>query len=196
MLGRIERMLAALVTRRLSEFANDKRGVSAVEFAMLLPLMLTLYLGGVEVSQGISIDRKVTLTARTVADLVAQVSSIDTAGINAALGAATAIMAPYPDKDAKVTVSVVDIDTNGNAKVKWSSTKNGTARAVGSSVTAPGRAEYAVDVAGLGRGVLQVSAVDRLCGDRHHEPDRSDLHAAAIVGDGDQDLRVWSAAAP
>lgn len=137
MLGRIERVLARLITRRLCEFARDKRGVSAVEFAMLLPLMLTLYLGGVEVSQGISIDRKVTLTARTVADLVAQVSSIDTAGVNAALGAATAVMAPYPDSNAKVTVSVVDIDANGNAKIKWSSTKNGTARAVGSSVTIP-----------------------------------------------------------
>lgn len=137
MLGRIERMLAGLVTKRLSEFARDKRGVSAVEFAMLLPLMLTLYLGGVEVSQGISIDRKVTLTARTVADLVAQVSSIDTTGINAALGAASAVMAPYPDDKAKITVSVVDIDANGNAKVKWSNSKNGTARAVGSSVTLP-----------------------------------------------------------
>ena len=61
---------------------EDERGVSAVEFAMLLPLMLTLYLGGVEVSQGVSIDRKVTLTARTVADLVAQVSSINTTGLN------------------------------------------------------------------------------------------------------------------
>jgi Flp pilus assembly protein TadG len=137
LMSRIEGMLAKLVTRRLSEFARDKRGVSAVEFAMLLPLMLTLYLGGVEVSQGISIDRKVTLTARTVADLVAQVATIDTAGVNAALGAATAIMAPYPDANAKVTVSVVDIDSNGNAKVKWSSSKNGTARAVGSSVSLP-----------------------------------------------------------
>lgn len=137
MTGRIETVLARLVTQRLSEFANDKRGVSAVEFAMLLPLMLTLYLGGVEVSQGISIDRKVTLTARTVADLVAQVASIDTTGINAALGAATAVMAPYPDANAKVTVSVIAIDANGNAKVKWSSSKNGTARAVGSSVTLP-----------------------------------------------------------
>ena len=96
MIRHLERMLASLITRRLSEFARDKRGVSAVEFAMLLPLMLTLYLGTVEISQGVSIERKVTLTARTVTDLVAQVASIDTAGVNAALGAATAVMAPTP----------------------------------------------------------------------------------------------------
>ena len=59
--------------------AGDQRGVSAVEFAMLLPLMLTLYLGAVEISQGVGIDRKVTLTSRTVADLASQVSSISNA---------------------------------------------------------------------------------------------------------------------
>lgn len=137
MLARLAHTISFLRDRKLATFASDNRGVSAVEFAMLLPLMLTLYLGGVEVSQGISIDRKVTLTARTVADLVAQVASIDNTGIDAALGAATAIMAPYPDSKAKVTVSVVDIDANGNAKVKWSRSKNGTARTTGSAVTIP-----------------------------------------------------------
>lgn len=121
----------------LVDFAKDKRGISAVEFAMLLPLMLTMYLGSVEVSQGISIDRKVTLTARTVADLVAQVASIDTAGVNASLGASAAILAPYPDSNAKITVSVVTIDANGVAKIAWSASKNGSARAAGSAVTVP-----------------------------------------------------------
>jgi Flp pilus assembly protein TadG len=133
-------MVEGFVPRRLSDFANDRRGVSAVEFALLLPLMLTLYLGGVELSQGISIDRKVTLTARTVADLVAQAQSVSTAttaDANAALGASAAILAPYPIDSAKIVVSVIDIDKNGNAKVRWSSAKNTSARAAGSSVTLP-----------------------------------------------------------
>src|SRR5262249_34725949 len=67
-------LLNRRLSRKLRRFARDKRGISAVEFAMLLPLMVTLYLGGVEVSQAVAIDRKVTLIARTVADLVAQVT--------------------------------------------------------------------------------------------------------------------------
>ncbi len=133
-------MKGGAVIRRLTEFAKDKRGISAVEFAMLLPLMLTLYLGGVELSQGISIDRKVTLTARTVADLVAQaqsVSTANTADANAALGAAAAVLAPYPLASAQIVVSLVDVDKNGNAKVRWSSAKNASARAAGSTVTLP-----------------------------------------------------------
>ena len=55
------------IRRKLGGLAGDERGVSAIEFAMMLPLMLTLYLGAVELSQGVGAERKVTLTARTVA---------------------------------------------------------------------------------------------------------------------------------
>ena len=121
----------------IRRFAKDERGVSAVEFAMILPLMLTLYLGGVEVSQGVAVDRKVTLTARTVADLVSQVSSINNAGTAAVLGASASVLAPYSVDKAKVTVSLVKIDANSQVTVEWSETLNGTKRAKGSTVTIP-----------------------------------------------------------
>jgi Flp pilus assembly protein TadG len=129
-------MLASL-RRCLSGCAHDERGVSAVEFALLLPLMVTLYLGGVEVSQGLTIDRKVTLVARTVADLSAQVQKITNNDMNNILDAATAVLLPYSTSNVKVTVSQVTIDGNGVAKITWSDTKNGTARAIGSTVTLP-----------------------------------------------------------
>jgi Flp pilus assembly protein TadG len=44
---------------------------------MLLPLMVTLYIGGVEVSSAIAVDRKVTLVSRTLGDLVAQSTSLN-----------------------------------------------------------------------------------------------------------------------
>src|SRR5262245_15321117 len=123
--------------RRLERFAQDKRGVSAVEFAMLLPLMVTLYLGSVEITQGVSIDRKVTLTTRTVADLASQVSSINNSDMTNMLSATAAVIAPFDQSKLKVVVSAVQIDNNGVAKVSWSDTLNGTKRAVGSTVTLP-----------------------------------------------------------
>src|SRR3954464_8100748 len=116
-------------------FARDQRGVSAVEFAMLLPLLITLYLGSVEISQGVGIDRKVTLTSRTVGDLASQVSSINNADMTNLLNAASSVLAPYDVSKLKVTVSAVTIDANGVAKIAWSDTKNGTARSVGATVT-------------------------------------------------------------
>ena len=121
----------------LARFAQDRRGVSAVEFAMLLPLMVTLYLGTVEISQGVGIDRKVTLTTRTVADLASQVSSINNSDMTNLLNAASSVVAPYDVSKLKVTVSAVTIDANNVAKVTWSDTLNGTKRAVGSTVTLP-----------------------------------------------------------
>ena len=122
---------------RLQRLASDERAVSAVEFALLLPLMLTLYLGSVEISQGIAADRKVTLTARSVGDLVSQVTSINNAGMTDSLKAASAVMAPYPTTNLKVTVTSVSIDATGKATVDWSDTLNGTARAKGATVTLP-----------------------------------------------------------
>jgi Flp pilus assembly protein TadG len=125
------------ISERLRRLTADERGVSAVEFAMLLPLMLSLYLGSVEISQGIGADRKVTLTARTVGDLVAQVSSVSDAEMTNSLNAGSAVMAPFALSHLKVTVSSVSIDANGKATVDWSDSLNGTARAKGSTVTLP-----------------------------------------------------------
>jgi Flp pilus assembly protein TadG len=129
--------LVARARRSLRNFAQDKRGVSAVEFAMLLPLMITLYLGGVEVSSAIAVDRKVTLVARTLGDLVAQSTSVNATDMTNILNAATSVVQPYSSSLIKVTVSRVDVDANGVAKVVWSKTLNGTARAANSTVTLP-----------------------------------------------------------
>jgi Flp pilus assembly protein TadG len=123
--------------QRLVRFGKDRRGVSAVEFAMLLPLMLTLYLGTVEISQGVAIDRKVTLTTRTIADLTSQVLTISTTDMTNIMNATTAVLAPFDVSKLKVTVSLVTIDSNAAAKVTWSCTFQGTKRAVNSSVTLP-----------------------------------------------------------
>jgi len=125
------------LSRKVASLRRDQNGVSAVEFAMLLPLMVTLYLGAVEVSQAVSIHRKVTLTARTVADLASQVTSINNADMTNMLTAASAVIAPFASGELKVTVSAVSIDANGIARVTWSDTLNGTARAVNSTVALP-----------------------------------------------------------
>jgi Flp pilus assembly protein TadG len=119
------------------QIGRDERGVSAVEFALLLPLMLVLYFGAVEVSQAVAVDRKVTLSARSVADLVAQAQSVNTTEVNDILDAASTVTAPYSAANLKVTVSQIKIDAQGNATVSWSDARNTTAKTPGSAVTIP-----------------------------------------------------------
>ncbi len=118
-------------------FRRDSRGVSAVEFAMLAPLMITLYLGCTEISDGVGATRKVSLTAATVANLTAQESALTNAQMTTILNASAAIVSPYNASKLKIVVSALRIDANGTATVDWSDTKNGVARARNSTVTIP-----------------------------------------------------------
>ncbi len=136
-MSRLTTLVTSRWARLLGGFAADRRGVSAVEFALLLPLMIALYLGGVEISSGVSIQRKVSLTAGTVANLTAQATTLATADVTNILNASSAILSPYATANATVTVSCIGIDANGNAKVDWSATKGGAARAAGSVVAIP-----------------------------------------------------------
>ena len=132
--------MSALAVRfrfRLSRFCSERRAVAAVEFAMLLPVLVSLYLGCVELSRGIAADRKVTLVAHTVADLSSQFQDIEDADMSNILNASAAIMAPYAAANLKAVVSELAIDAKGQATVVWSDTLNGTARAVGQIVTIP-----------------------------------------------------------
>ncbi len=128
------RFLSLRLARR---FAGDKQGISAVEFALLLPLMVTLFLGSTEVSQAISASRKVTLVSRTVADLVSQVATVNNSSMSDILKASSAITSPFSADGLTVTVSCVNIYANGKATIGWSDTLNGTAHGVGSAVTLP-----------------------------------------------------------
>lgn len=118
-------------------FKRDTRAVSAVEFALVLPFLLVLYLGGIEISQAVSINRKITLVSRTVSDLVAQSDETITEGeIQGIFAAADAIMAPYSANNVRITVSSIVI-TDGQATVGWSRQKNSTQRSPGEEITLP-----------------------------------------------------------
>ena len=126
--------MTSSMPRAFRRFGRDRRGVSAVEFAFIAPLMIGLYLGCVEVSDGVAADRKVSLVAGALANLTAQVNpaTISTADMTNILDASSAIIAPYAAGNLKMTVSCLKIDSTGMAKVQWSATRNGTARAIGS----------------------------------------------------------------
>jgi Flp pilus assembly protein TadG len=112
--------------------------MAAVEFALLLPLMALLYLGGFEATQMLAVKRQVTLTASTVANIVTQYSSIsDSETMPGILAASGAVLTPYSASKAVVTVSYITIDSSGNATITWSRSLNGTQRPKGQVVTLP-----------------------------------------------------------
>ena len=120
----------------LRRFRRDRRGVAAVEFALILPFLLLLYLGTIEVSSLYTADRRVTTIAGTVGDLVARTNgALSTAVLTDYFAAAKRIMQPYSLTGLEQVVSVVSVADNGTATVTWSrgSTPESTPRAVGTT---------------------------------------------------------------
>lgn len=118
--------------RAIARFGDDLAGLSAVEFALVLPIMLTLYLGGVELSDALTINRKVTHVTSTLGDLVAQSKTITDSDIEDIFNAAESIITPYDVNALKMVVSGIEIDEDGIATVAWSDSRNMTALTVNS----------------------------------------------------------------
>jgi Flp pilus assembly protein TadG len=107
--------------RRLQQFRDDVRAVAAVEFALILPLLLTLYLGTIEAATLYSADHKVATVASTMADLVSRAKGeISTTDLDKYFEAAETIMHPYTTAGLEQVVSLLSIDDEGAATVKWS----------------------------------------------------------------------------
>jgi Flp pilus assembly protein TadG len=125
-----------LAHRTARDFLRDRTGIAAVEFAFILPLMLVLFFGTVEFSQGVAVDRKVTIMARTMSDLTSQNTSVTSTQLNNFFAASTAIMTPYSASPVQSTISELYVDPNTlAARVQWS--VGNAPRAVGSTVTIP-----------------------------------------------------------
>jgi Flp pilus assembly protein TadG len=118
------------------DLLQDRRGIAATEFAVIVPIMLVMFFGTVEFSSGVAVDRKVTLMARTLSDLTSQSLSVDNTTMTGFFAASGAIMTPYSSTPTLSTVSELYVDpATLTAKVQWS--KGSAARALNSTVTIP-----------------------------------------------------------
>ena len=121
--------------RRLSA---DTGGMVAVEFVLTLPLMLMIFFGTIQVSTAVAVDRKVSIAARTLSDLISQAptTGVSDTDFTNAFGLTTAILSPYANAPLQAVISEIYIaPTTLTATVIWSKASNATPRGVDSTVT-------------------------------------------------------------
>jgi len=107
-------------------FGRDGRGVAAVEFALVLPVLMVMYFGTLELTQAVSVSQKVTHLSSSVADLVTQTQSISGTEMNDIFTASSAIMAPFNTTSLQIIVAAVNYDADGTGKVAWSAAYHST----------------------------------------------------------------------
>ncbi len=115
-------------------------GVSAVEFAILAPVMITMWLGTAEVGSAVGASWKTKLVARTMADLAARTTIVTNQGMANIFDATSAVVYPYDVKMLSMRLTSIKRSGSGASLVVWSDVSPGskvTARPTGSSVTVP-----------------------------------------------------------
>lgn len=111
----------ATVLQVAKRFLRLESGVAAVEFALIVPIMLSVYLGCSEAAALLTADRKVQSVAGAIGDLVARSNeTIARSQLEDYFLAATSIMNPYDITGLVQTVTAVSVSSGGAATVLWS----------------------------------------------------------------------------
>jgi Flp pilus assembly protein TadG len=115
--GRLAKLRASI-----AQAAADRRGVAAVEFALVAPLLLCMYFVTMEVSQAIETNKKVSRIGSMVADLVTQQSATTTSELDAIMKIGQSVMTPYYRSKPKITITAIEITNLPTSKVQvfWS----------------------------------------------------------------------------
>lgn len=153
---------AAALLPRLRRFRHAVAAAAAVEFAIVAPVALLLYVGAAEVSDGVMASRRATTVTETLINLLSlqpttmqatstptPANAVSASNLSSFLTSAATLMAPEPTAPLTMTISAIDITNNGqgvccSVLVRWSYTQGGTLRPCATQITAlPASSDYA-----------------------------------------------------
>lgn len=117
------RMIAMmrLFRSRAASMRRDDSGVAAIEFAMIVPLLLLMLFGIVDVANYFAVDRKTSQVAQMVSDLTSRYTSVQESDVTNFFTIAGAMVTPYDKGQLKASIHQIYLDPNTKtAKVVWS----------------------------------------------------------------------------
>lgn len=110
--------------KSLAGFWRDRRGVSAVEFALIAPVLVIFYCGLAELTQAMMAQRRLSNIASSIGDLVAQNAQLTDARRTDVFTIGSTIMAPFPTGTLRMCLISVSSDATGKDTVDWTENKN------------------------------------------------------------------------
>ena len=103
----------------LNRFTRDRSGSAAVEFALIIPVVMLLYYGMAETTQALLANRRVSVIATAVGDLTAQATQLKKAQIDDIFNISAAALKPFPVSDLGIRIVSIETTAAGVPQVKW-----------------------------------------------------------------------------
>jgi Flp pilus assembly protein TadG len=100
-------------------FLRSTRGLAAVEFGMVFPMLLVLLLASIDAGRAVAVYMKVRAATYALDAMANQYTSVQDTDLQGISGAAAAILAPYPSGPSGLRISQVEVTTGGPI-VAWS----------------------------------------------------------------------------
>lgn len=113
----------------------DRHAASAVEFALILPMMVVLLFGSIEIALLSHADRRVTQVSSAVADLVTRSAEVTEGDVEGIFDISTALLRPFNTDDLQMRVTGAYVAPNGDYRVRWSLGRDFVPRSENSKIT-------------------------------------------------------------
>lgn len=117
---------------------RDDRGVSALEFALIAPIMILFYLGMAELTGGMLAERRASHAASAVGDLVAQSQVVTPADVTDIFEIADSVVKPSPTTNLRTCLVSIRADGSGSPKALWVRTNRSPSGCPVEGATVPG----------------------------------------------------------
>ncbi|HEX7007116.1 MAG TPA: TadE/TadG family type IV pilus assembly protein [Alphaproteobacteria bacterium] len=122
----------------MTRFVRDRRGLTLVEFAFLVPVMTAITLCSIEIGRYALLNQKLQNAATSMADLAARDGALTVAQLDSLFAAVPSITQPFDfENQGRAIVTSVHADEDGDPEVYWQRGGGGTLTAT-SLIGAPG----------------------------------------------------------
>ncbi|MEP3631385.1 MAG: TadE/TadG family type IV pilus assembly protein [Hyphomicrobiales bacterium] len=106
---------------KLSAIGQSRTGVAAVEFALVIPFIIVLFLASVDAVFALTAKRKVAVATHSIADLSARAQNLADDQISAIADLGRLILTPFDASQARILITGAEVLPTGNqAIVRWS----------------------------------------------------------------------------
>lgn len=112
---------------KIRSFAIATGGVALIEFALIVPILMLMTFGTLEIGRAIVVHKRFQRATAMVGDLVARETKVTQQDLNGIIQAANHVMWPYDTAPLKIAIHSIDIQNNNspNGTVLWAFAHNG-----------------------------------------------------------------------